>query len=491
MAAYIAILITWIIGFIAIGTVWPHSRSIKQDLLLIASLGIGFGFGITSFFYFFTSLILNNTRLAISIEETILVITCSYYLFHRMRKSETAKDFNITLDKSIYAILVSIFIQACVVTGSSIAKFYKLNPWGDWDGWAIWNLHAKFIITGGKTWATLLHNPALEWSHPDYPLLIPLSVARIWSLIGTVSPLGSQLVAASFAIGSLGLLISVVTLYKNKLLGLIVGAVLLGTPSFIRLTAAQCADIPLGYFILAAVSLILLSQLDHKSDLSLQLLASVFTGFAAWTKNEGMLFTLVVVCSWIALNLRRKRIMKSLPLLTGLLITLVPLLIFKLFLAAQNDLTSSHFLSRLSSLWNINRHITILTYLKVIILKFGEWSIIPFYLMGLALIGKEWRELKDNYALAVSIILLMLAGYYIVYLLTPLDLVYHLSTSFNRLLLQLWPTLILIWGMSCGYSSKSIFPIIPLYTKTVHPVLVLSIFTLINTSVAVLIIYLI
>ncbi len=43
-----------------------------------------------------------------------------------------------------------------------------------------------------------------------------------------------------------------------------------------------------------------------------------------------------------------------------------------------------------------------------------------------------------------AILLLMLAGYFFVYVMTPLDLTYHLVTSLNRLFLQLWPSVILL-----------------------------------------------
>jgi hypothetical protein len=38
---------------------------------------------------------------------------------------------------------------------------------------------------------------------------------------------------------------------------------------------------------------------------------------------------------------------------------------------------------------------------------------------------------------------LMLLSYYFVYVLTPFDIPWHISTSFDRLLVQLWPSLVL------------------------------------------------
>ncbi len=47
----------------------------------------------------------------------------------------------------------------------------------------------------------------------------------------------------------------------------------------------------------------------------------------------------------------------------------------------------------------------------------------------------------------------MLIGYFFVYVLTPLDLAYHLATSLNRLFLQLWPGVIFLFFMIAGLAG--------------------------------------
>jgi hypothetical protein len=37
----------------------------------------------------------------------------------------------------------------------------------------------------------------------------------------------------------------------------------------------------------------------------------------------------------------------------------------------------------------------------------------------------------------------MLASYYLVYVITPFDITWHVSTSIDRLLVQLWPLVVL------------------------------------------------
>ena len=60
------------------------------------------------------------------------------------------------------------------------------------------------------------------------------------------------------------------------------------------------------------------------------------------------------------------------------------------------------------------------------------------------------REDRPGLFRTGATLLLMLAGYFFVYVMTPLDLTYHLITSLNRLFLQLWPGVILLVFMIAG-----------------------------------------
>jgi putative copper export protein len=54
---------------------------------------------------------------------------------------------------------------------------------------------------------------------------------------------------------------------------------------------------------------------------------------------------------------------------------------------------------------------------------------------------------KSNYQ-SIIVLLLMLSGYFMVYIITPHDLNWHLNTSLERLFLQLLPSVIFIFFMN-------------------------------------------
>ena len=44
-------------------------------------------------------------------------------------------------------------------------------------------MHARFLFRGGDHWREAFAS-GLDWSHWDYPLLLPLSIARGWRYMG-------------------------------------------------------------------------------------------------------------------------------------------------------------------------------------------------------------------------------------------------------------------------------------------------------------------
>ena len=61
------------------------------------------------------------------------------------------------------------------------------NPHGEEGAWSIWNLRARFLFAAGAFWR-LAFSSNLNWSHLDYPLLLPGLVALCWKLTGQNPP---------------------------------------------------------------------------------------------------------------------------------------------------------------------------------------------------------------------------------------------------------------------------------------------------------------
>jgi hypothetical protein len=83
-----------------------------------------------------------------------------------------------------------------------------------------------------------------------------------------------------------------------------------------------------------------------------------------------------------------------------------------------------------------------------------QWSapfaVAAFPLMGITAI---WMAVQGGSAARATAAVagLMLGSFYLVYVLTPFDITWHVSTSIDRLLVQVWPLLVLT---AFGWSAK-------------------------------------
>jgi hypothetical protein len=451
ISAVAAICSAWLLGVLAVSALWPGTRSRAADFPVILALGIGMGLGITSALFFAASL-LSTEPLWISAGLELAVGAGLAGWLWRRRAKQTADVSSATGNGAgtptlFQAVVASIFVQALVVAGVVSARAYAAEPSGGWDGWAIWNMHARFIFRGGEDWAGLLRQPPLAWTHLDYPLLVPASVARVWAWVGRDATWASGLVSALLGLATVGLLTAAAARLRPGLVALTGGLVLLGTPFFVTFASNQHADIPLGFFFLATVVCLAFGR-DGPESAGLPAVAGFAAGMAAWTKNEGLLFVAVVVGVW-GIHAWARGTWRGLGgLLGGLAVALVPLLYFKAVIAPPNDVVSGEMLGRLGNLWDGSRHRLILASFWRDLLRFGEWSVVPFLAMIPPLLGPGWRRWRGVEWIVAAIIALMLAGYYAVYLLTPWNLAWHLDFSLVRLLLQLWPAGIFFWCLA-------------------------------------------
>jgi hypothetical protein len=344
-----------------------------------------------------------------------------------------------------------VFASTLVV---SIFHFYwssSNSPSGDWDAQAIWTLRARFLNRGLDGHWRDGFLTAIAWSLPDYPLMLPASIARLWWYARSEWLLVPIAVAALFKYATVGMLVGALMALGRRWEGLCAGAVVLASVGFNAWGAAQIADVPLAAFALA--STVLLSRIvEEDSPVFYGRSAGLLTlcaGCAAWTKNEGLVFAIAVVGVLGILVVWRRRFAPRILLRAacGLLLPLVALYYFKHNIAPRNYLFDSSALAAASSrVWDLDRHVYILR-------SFGRelwaWNtsrpigILPFVIVY-AIAASAIRGVRPRQMLVAVPLAAMLGGYYASYVLTPLDLRWHIGTSLTRLLVQIFPALVYV-----------------------------------------------
>jgi 4-amino-4-deoxy-L-arabinose transferase-like glycosyltransferase len=341
----------------------------------------------------------------------------------------------------------------CVVMGVAlvfaligVVGGYGAAPLGDWDAWALWNLRARFLFRAGEQWRQAF-SPV--FTHTDYPLLVPCTNARCWCYLGTDPEWGPWLVGSLFTFATVGILATGVCRLRSRCQGLLAGLVLLGTVSFFWRGALQYADIPLAFFFLATVLLLGLYDAADQRRRGLLCLAGLTAALAAWTKNEGWLFVIAVFATrWLAAWRRaggRQAIRQLVLSFVGAAPVLGIVVLFKTCLAGDNDLVSGQGWQRCAPrLLDTSRYWLVGKAFVTWGLHLGRAFVIVlplcFMLLGR---GKPPSRGAAGITTAASVLLLMIAGYFGVYIVTPHDLTWHLGTSAERVLLHLWPLAIL------------------------------------------------
>jgi hypothetical protein len=309
------------------------------------------------------------------------------------------------------------------------------EPLSDWDARSIWFFHAKMIYVAGSIGLSAgWQYPEVRFSHVDYPKLIPALSAQIAYLAGFWNEYIPK-------ISLLFLLIPAVTwlfTFARKTFSFAI-LVLLIPFSFSGWLWNGYMD---GYFgLYFSIAVLLLGRFITYSN-TIDIISSYFCFiFLSYVKNEGTLALLIGTFLILGIFLWRKKY--SIPIsFWGLNVFFATLIVLVPFF--QWNFYKQH--------WNLQNDLALGNYDSVvrIIERFfnGSYKLIfdgayQNVEASLLLLGFLYcASIVWNKSFAKeSIPALTAAGIYflgmiIVYLATPHDLVWHLSTSVNRTMLS-------------------------------------------------------
>jgi hypothetical protein len=213
--------------------------------------------------------------------------------------------------------------------------------------------------------------------------------------------------------------------------------------------------VPLGFYFLAVLFILLSASGTLPSvKKKLFLIAGLFAGSAAWTKNEGILFLLVTSFVFFATLLKpqifRQRKSELFYFSLGVLPFLLVLLYFKISLAPTNDIMQGQGSGTLGRLLEIERwQLTLKAFFNEM-LHLGNGLMLILFLY-LILLGVQ-KNKAGLYSLIrpALVLFIVLSGYFLTYIIMQYQdiagLKRHLNDmSIKRLYLQLLPAALLLY----------------------------------------------
>jgi len=384
-------------------------------------------------FLYFLMLVLNQGLMF------ILILLSCINLFHlHWTHPELKSLFNYKtpiIDQSeILVPLVAVLLMA-------IFLIFRGSKYGDYDAWAIWNVHAKYLYYP-HIW-THVFNDSTAMSHSDYPLMLPSLVAFFWGTINNTSFVIPLLLSFIILITiAILLYFALIEAFQSKIYGCFALFLLIADHNFQSLNTAQCADSWLSLFIL--LTFVLNNQLKRINSSNLAYFLAFICASCTWIKNEGDLFYLVFTTVFIISNYKRGPVITK--YLIGSILPLIVTICFKVFFAPANDLVaaSDNQMSRqIGDLKDVSRYnIIFKTYATTLLDRF-----LPAVILVLSLLLVNRNFFKS---FAFIVIFILFSGFTLIYLTTPYDLGWHLYTSLWRLLYQIYPSLLYISIIAYG-----------------------------------------
>jgi hypothetical protein len=366
----------------------------------------------------------------------IPIILCAWFCFRKLdlpHEAPVAETRN-----SAIASLMLLAGLLLVLDGALV----NISKHGHWDAWWFWNPRAAFLSSpehwrrafSGDTAGTPFTVPV---AHSDYPPFLPLLNALAWSGL-RMQP---TVIPALLNITALILCCSVMFLELARRNAVIAGICLFffaQQTHLLELGVAQTADTWISLFLLLAV--ISGNAGSETRNSKYWLTAGLALGCGIWMKNEGILIALCFATVSIKAILADKKGLRN--LIAGMAIPLTAFLLFKVFIAPKNDLVAGISQGLSSQISDPARYRDIWKLPKEQIALY--FPALPWLLLASLL---SWIITKAKPGRYLFMLILIWCGYAAIYLLSPHHLGWHINTSADRLLSQLYPSLMYILAL--------------------------------------------
>ena len=354
-------------------------------------------------------ILLNYFVMLISYNEHIIRLIFSFYIC-------TVLFFIFYKPLNFFHLKITLVVLIIIVLG---------NPTYAWDAWAIWLYHAKRIFLEQSIIAQL--DNYTPWSHNDYPTIAPAFAASFATLLGGWNNIFPKLAILLMFFPPLILSIKIFNV-RYHLLFLILTLFILNLYLINGLVDGLLAI----YFSFSSY-LVYDIFVNKQNSFYYLLITFCFFVILSLLKNEGIVMVTILLSIMIIINISKKEMLQNYKKIIFLLFSLIPILIWKITCInynVNNDIINYNALNSLKNMiFNYNSFKLIFKFL-ILDAKF-ILSII------FILIAFNFTKNKRIFYFSLSIGVAYLFSLFMVYLITPYDLTWHLSSSTSRVIMPL------------------------------------------------------
>jgi hypothetical protein len=314
-----------------------------------------------------------------------------------------------------------------------------------WDGLVIWELKARYAyLNGGALPPEYFSDATRAFSHPEYPLFLPMIETWIYFWIGDCDQYWVKLIFPVFYASGMVLLAQAGADWSGRRwIGLFAASLFLFVPSLTCMAGGIIhgyADVPLSLVYLAAFYF--LSVFARGNSINSLSIFIVLAAILPWIKRDGLILWFVLTICAVFIIWRRRGIF---PAILSILPGICVLGAWQIYLHVMHARIPQVFLpinfSILSS--NLYRLGPVVQALIDEVTELSRWSLL-WFVVPVAFVSLAFRH-RDDRAIALIICCLApIALYCGTYLFSASpDYLHHVHSSLPRLLLHVTPLSIL------------------------------------------------
>ncbi len=319
----------------------------------------------------------------------------------------------------------------------------------DWDAWAIWAAKAKVLALG--------NGPLFDVSyfgHADYPLLWP----SVWAYSGWLGGGWEEMWSRGW--GAVFLLLCLWEIYivierntGRSDLGLLGAALFASMPMTPLIASWSYAEAPFWFLTTSSFGCILLWKASRMHICIL--IAAVLAAGAAYTKNEGVLFS-VLAFIWLLFLPGKRRLLGPVSFAGVFLLLYIPWLVWiKIICGLGSHATVGLHLDYENILRVSNRIPKAFVSIFDMWTDIKRWNVVLWGTCLVTLFCAVINRIRNDLIVPVG----MLLGYFVVVLFHTDDIYWQIGTSWDRLTVQTMPLLLIIlisgvWGMTTAAQRR-------------------------------------
>jgi hypothetical protein len=269
-------LLSFLIGFGILRILTGKNTFRAVDLFFSWGLGVGLASQIT----FYSILIGGRYKQELLFCITFIIIFAIWFFLLKKKQVFRVEPSGLPVIAFLAVLLPLVIAQKFI---------YSSLPYGDWDGWSLWNYRANSLFRSVDDWLPVYHN-AIQGMHP---WLLPQYIVWGWSFTGKETTWVPALTAFFMSCATVGLLVYALVSSIGRLPAILAGAYLISIPYFNWHAASQYASIFVAFYFLGSV--IALREYLREPSFKYAMAAGSFMAFLANSKDEGILLTVLML----------------------------------------------------------------------------------------------------------------------------------------------------------------------------------------------------